>query len=133
VTKPARIGFGHLVSKIMGASDDSRWGETGNGEAKSTATAKDPVHISESAYAHLASLLIGDPRAQAALGVFRDSGRESDVGAKTSDRCASPQTTAGAHSSRPSGSSRKEEIVVSDSDDEVVEFHHSATVLVSRS
>ena len=116
----------------MGANDSS-WQGIGNREAKSTAAAKNSIHIPESAYANLANILIGDSRAQAALGIFRDSGRESNIGAQINNRCGPSQAPAGVHSGRPFRSSQKEENIVSESDDEVVEVQHSVTVPVSMS
>jgi len=108
-------------------------GEPGvrGGTANSIAAAKNPVHIPQSAYAHLASILIENPRAQAALGIFRDADWESDISAPERNQYRSPKTPSGARSSRPIASCQNEKIMMSDSDDEVAEIHQ-AVMPVSR-
>ena len=95
--------------------------DVGDGIANLIAAAKNPVHIPQSAYAHLASILIENPRAQAALGIFRDSDWESGISAPERIQYRSPQTPDGARSSRPITSCQDEEIILSNSDDEVAD------------
>ena len=85
-----RTGLGHPISNRMRAADETGRGEVGNDATESTAAATNAAPIPASAYARLADILIGNPHAQAALGISRG-----------------------------------------DSDDEVVEIHHPATMMVS--
>ena len=111
---------------LMGVNDTSV-GEPDvrDGTADSIAATKGPVHIPQSAYAHLASILIENPRAQAALGIFRDTDQESDISAPERNQYRSPTIPSGARSSRPIASCQNEDIMLSDSDDEVAEIHQS--------
>jgi hypothetical protein len=103
--------------------------DAGDGIANLIAAAKNPVHIPQSAYAHLASILAENPRAQAALGIFRDSDWESDNSAPKRNRYKPPQTP---RSSRPIASCQNEEIVLSDSDSEAADVQSVMPVSRSR-